>query len=80
MHVQTMGMKVRSGEQVNNYKINLNKNILIFISPPPYFLGGETRGSILGCDQLHKHLNDKTKENNCIKLEEGNYGGGPPLL
>ena len=37
MHVQTMGMKVRSGEQVNNYKKNLNKNILI--SPPPIFKG-----------------------------------------
>ena len=61
MHVQIMGMKVRSGEQVNNYKKKHQQKYSYFYPPPPYILGGETRGSFLGCDKLHTQLNNKTK-------------------
>ena len=40
MHVQTMGMKVRSGEQVNNYKKKPQQKYSYFPPLPPLFLGG----------------------------------------
>ena len=79
MHVQTMGMKDRSGEQIHNYKKKTQQKYSYFYSPP-IFKGGRQEDNFWDVINFISIWIIKQKKTIVSNLKKEIMGGGPPLL